>query len=59
MYGSSYRKQPKGPEGHYAVDHSSVTYIIAPDGKLADLLQHGSPPESITAAINKALDTAK
>jgi protein SCO1/2 len=59
MYGSSYRKQPKGPEGHYAVDHSSVTYIIAPDGKLADLLQHGSPPESITVAINKALASSK
>jgi len=59
MYGSSYRKQPKGPEGNYAVDHSSVTYIIGADGKLAEMLQHGSPPESITAAINKALATAK
>ena len=59
MYGSSYRKQPKGPVGHYTVDHSSVTYIIAPDGKLAEMLQHGSPPESISAAINKALASAK
>jgi protein SCO1/2 len=59
IYGSTYRKQPTGPEGHYAVDHSSVTYIIGPDGKLAEMLQHGSPPESITAAINRALASAK
>lgn len=55
MYGSSYRKHPKGEDGTYAVDHSSVTYIIAADGKLTDMLQHGSSPEVITAAINKAL----
>lgn len=58
-YGSSYRMQPKGPEGLYTVDHSSVTYIVAPDGKLAEMLQHGSSPESITAAIKKALALAK
>ena len=55
LYGSSYRKHPKAADGSYAVDHSSVTYIVAPDGKLSDMLQHGSPPESIAAAINKAL----
>ena len=55
MYGSSYRKHPKGDDGTYAVDHSSVTYIIAADGKLTDMLQHGSSPEVIAAAINKAL----
>ena len=55
MYGSSYRKHPKAEDGSYAVDHSSVTYIIAPDGRLNDVLPHGSTPESIVAAINKAL----
>jgi len=59
MYGSSYRKHPKAADGTYAVDHSSVTYIVAPDGKLSDMLQHGSPPESIAAAINKALAAIK
>jgi len=59
MYGSSYRKHPAAADGTYAVDHSSVTYIVAPDGKLTDMLQHGSPPESITAAINKALSPVK
>jgi protein SCO1/2 len=59
MYGSSYRKHPAAADGTYAVDHSSVTYIVAPDGKLTDMLQHGSPPASITAAINKALSLGK
>lgn len=59
LYGSSYRKHPKKPDGSYAVDHSSVTYIIAPDGQLVDMLQHASPAQSITAAINKALTQGK
>lgn len=59
MYGSSYRKHPKAADGTYAVDHSSVTYIVAPDGRLSDMLQHGSPPDSIAAAINKALAAGK
>jgi len=59
MYGSSYRKHPKDSDGNYAVDHSSVTFIVAPDGKLVDMLQHGSSPQSITAAINKALSVGK
>ena len=59
MYGSSYRKHRKAADGTYAVDHSSVTYILAPDGKLSDMLQHGSSPESIAAAIDKALAAGK
>lgn len=59
MYGSSYRKHPTESDGSYAIDHSSVTYIIAPDGKLSDMLQHGSSPETIVAAINKALGARK
>lgn len=58
MYGSSYRKHPKDADGNYAVDHSSVTYVIAPDGKLAEMLPHGSTPESIAAAIDKVLAAA-
>lgn len=55
MYGSSYRKNPKADDGSYSIDHSSITYIIAPDGKLVDMLQHGTPADRITAAIRKAL----
>lgn len=55
MYGSSYRKHPKAADGSYAVDHSSVTFIVGVDGKLSEMLQHGSSPESIAAAISKAL----
>lgn len=59
MYGSRYRKHPKAADGTYAVDHSSVTYIVAPDGTLLDMLEHATPPEKITAAINKALSAVK
>lgn len=55
MYGSSYRKNPKADDGSYSIDHSSITYIVAPDGKLVDMLQHGTPAEKISAAIRKAL----
>lgn len=54
LYGSSYRKHAKAEDGSYAVDHSSVTYIIAPDGRLNDVLPHGTTPERIAAAIHKA-----
>ena len=59
LYGSSYRKHPKASDGSYAVDHSSVTYIIGADGKLSAMLQHGTSPEAITAAINKAIIAIK
>lgn len=59
MYGSSYRKQPKASDGSYAVDHSSVTYIVGPDGKLSELLGHGSSPESIAGAIRRALNAGR
>ncbi len=59
MYGSRYRKHPKAADGTYAVDHSSVTYIVAPDGTLLDMLDHATPPEKISAAINKALSAVK
>lgn len=57
-YGSSYRIHPADADGQYAVDHSSVTYIIGADGALFAMLPHGSSAESIAAAINKALASA-
>ena len=57
-YGSSYRIHEKDADGQYVVDHSSITYIIAADGTLFEMLPHGSPAEDIAAAINKALVAA-
>ena len=58
QYGSSYRLHPKDADGQYAVDHSSITYVIDVDGKLFEMLPYGSPAESLAAAISKALASA-
>jgi protein SCO1/2 len=55
QYGASYMKQKANAEGQYAVDHSSVTYVIDPEGKLAASLPHASTPEQIIAAVRPLL----
>ena len=55
QYGSSYRLHPKDADGQYAVDHSSITYVIDADGKLVAMLPFGSAAADIAAAIEKAL----
>ena len=55
QYGSSYRLHPKDADGQYAVDHSSIIYIIAADGKLVAMLPFGSAAPDLAAAITKAL----
>jgi cytochrome oxidase Cu insertion factor (SCO1/SenC/PrrC family) len=39
----------------YVVDHTSVTSVIAPDGRLVEQLPHGSLPPEIVAAIRRWL----
>jgi protein SCO1/2 len=58
QYGASYMKQKPNAEGQYAVDHSSVTYGIDPDGKLAASLPHASTPQQISDAIRPLLTTS-
>ena len=55
QYGSSYRLHPKDADGQYAVDHSSITYVIDADGELVAMLPFGSAAADIAAAIEKAL----
>ena len=58
LYGARYMKQ-KAPDGApYSVDHSSFTYVIAADGKLAASLPHGSSPSQIVAMIRALSPTA-
>ncbi len=54
-YGVSYMKQKPIDGRPYTVDHSSLTYLIGPDGKLAVALPHGSSPEELVAAIRQQL----
>jgi protein SCO1/2 len=39
----------------YAVDHTSFTYVIAPDGKLAASLPHATSAQQIVAMIRAQL----
>lgn len=55
LYGARYMKQKPDADGLYSVDHSAFLYIVAPDGKLAASLPHGSLPTQIAEAIRAQL----
>jgi protein SCO1/2 len=55
QYGASYIKQPADANGRYAVDHSSITYVVDPQGKLVASLPHASTPLQIIDAIRPRL----
>jgi len=54
-YGAAYRKVEGESEGGYLVDHSSNTYIIAPNGSLHTILPHAAPAQEILNITRKLL----
>jgi len=54
-FGVGYQRQPTRPDGGYAVDHSSQTFVIGPDGKLMELLPLGVDTGKVAAAVRKLL----
>jgi protein SCO1/2 len=56
-YGARFRIERLESAAAYAVDHTSFTTIVAPDGKLVEQLPHGALPEPIVAAVRRALRT--
>ena len=54
-YGVGYVRQATRSDGGYAVDHSSVTYVIGPDGKLVDMLPLGVTTDKVVATVRKLL----
>jgi protein SCO1/2 len=55
-YGVIYAKQPVSTAGGgYVVDHSSDTYVLGPDGRLAGKIAHATPPAQVAAEIRKYL----
>lgn len=54
-FGVGYVRQATRPDGTYAVDHSSQTFVVGPDGRLMDLLPLGVPTEQVVAAVRKLL----
>jgi len=54
-FGVGYQRQPTRPDGGYAVDHSSQTFVIGPDGKLMELLPLGVATDKVLAMVRKLL----
>jgi protein SCO1/2 len=54
-YGVSYMKQKPVDDRPYTVDHSSFTYLIDREGRLAALLPHGAPVADIVLQIRRLL----
>jgi protein SCO1/2 len=54
-FGVGYVRQPTRPDGTYAVDHSSQTYVVGPNGKLMELLPLGVATDKVVATVRKLL----
>jgi protein SCO1/2 len=54
-FGAGYVRQATRPDGTYAVDHSSQTFVIGPDGKLMELLPLGVATEKVVATVRKLM----
>ena len=54
-YGVAYRIIKQNSAADYVVDHSSETYVVAPDGKLVEKLPHAALPDEILTAVRKYL----
>ena len=43
----------------YTVDHTSIVFLVAPDGRMKKALPHGTPPEALAEAIVAALGSVE
>jgi len=54
-----YKKAEGSDPDNYAMDHTSLLYLIGPDGKLIALFRTGATPDDIAAGIKAAFTKAK
>lgn len=55
-YGVNYKMfYPKKGDPFYVVDHSTQAFLVNQEGKLAELIQHGTPSDKILAMLKKYL----
>ncbi|MCW9014540.1 MAG: SCO family protein [Gammaproteobacteria bacterium] len=52
-YGAAYQIIKQDSATDYVVDHSSETYLVDPDGKLAEKLPHAALPDQILMSVRK------
>jgi len=43
------------PDGNYLMDHSSITYLMGPDGKYVTHFSHGTPPDAMAKRLAEIL----
>lgn len=56
-YGAVFVRQESASAGGYVIDHSALTYVIDPQGRLVDTLPHGASPEQLLAVLRKYLSS--
>ncbi len=49
---------PGAPPEDYLANHTSLTYLMGPDGKFVTLFPHGTEPEVMAAAIRRHMAAA-
>jgi protein SCO1/2 len=54
-YGAAFNYTPVSSATGYVVDHTSSTAVVAPNGRLVELLPHATAPPEIVAAIRRVL----
>lgn len=52
-YGAGYIIRPANPDGSYAVDHTSATFVVGRDGKLVNVLSANTSVDKVVEAIRK------
>jgi protein SCO1/2 len=56
QYGAAYRKVVQASETGYVMDHSADTYLIDPQGRLVEVIPHGTPPQELVELIRRYLE---
>ena len=56
-YRAYYKKQPQ-EDGPYLMDHSSVTYLMNPEGEFVRHFSHGIAPDAMAEGIREAVASA-
>ena len=55
QYGAAYRIVKQDSAAGYLVDHSADLYVVDKQGRLAEAIHHGTPPEKILEVLRRYL----
>jgi protein SCO1/2 len=53
VYGVVYVRQPADQHGNYAVDHTTTSFLIGPDGVIVDKVGHPPVPAEVATKVRK------